>query len=144
MTTFVTPLRGTLSRDLDTISHSMRGILDNRDPSWKQLSSPAYPALNVSFDEKQVRVWMFLPGLNKEDIDISMIQNHLTIAGKRHIEYPDEARIQQDERFQGRFQRIVTLPKDVDREDVKASYNDGVLRLCLGRKQPSKTRVEIE
>lgn len=144
MTTYLTPMRGNLSRDLDSISRSMRGILNEDQSRWRGPEFLGFPAVNVSLTEEQISVWMFAPGLDKDSLDISIVHNHLTISGERQTDSPEEARVQREERFHGKFRRLVTLPKDVEASQVEASYRDGVVRIQLGRKFPRKTRIEIE
>jgi len=65
----------------------------------------------------------------------------LTVAGERQRQAPgEEATVHIDERFEGRFRRVVTLPDDVDPNAVDAKYRDGVLRISIARKQSAQPR----
>lgn len=144
MTTYLVPMRNSLSRDLDNISRRMRGILSTDlgpsvDPPFL-----GFPAVSIAHGENQVQVDLYAPGVDRESLDLSLTHNHLTISGERKTELPEGARVQRDERFQGKFRRLVTLPKDIDPEQVSARYEDGVLRVQIGRRTPTRTKIEIE
>jgi len=67
----------------------------------------------------------------------------LTIAGERKVDLPakeDKATIHIDERFAGRFRRVVTLPDDVDANAVHARYQDGVLHISIPRREAAQAR----
>ncbi len=145
MTTLLVPMRNSLSRDLDTISRRMKGILSSDlDGSGDPPPFLGFPAINIALSEKQVQVDLYAPGVQRESLDLSLTHNHLTISGERKTSIPEGARIQRDERFQGKFRRLVTLPKDIDPAQVSARYENGVLRVVLGRRAPTRTKIEIE
>lgn len=83
--------------------------------------------------------------MRKEDIDISLHDGTLTIAGERkHEEEKKEGELFRSERFFGRFQRSVALPSPVDPGKVKAVYKDGILTVTLPKTEESKPRqIEV-
>ena len=86
-----------------------------------------------------------LPGVTKEDLEIDVKDNRLTIKGEKKLENKTEKEgYLRVERSYGVFERTFFLDENVDRENIKADYKDGVLRLTLPRKQdePSK-KVEV-
>ena len=65
----------------------------------------------------------------------------MTVAGERRVEaIPEKAAVHIDERFAGRFRRVVTLPDDVDSNAVEARYRDGVLHISIARKETAQPR----
>jgi HSP20 family protein len=99
------------------------------------------PALDVYEDKDNIMVKAEVPGMRKEDIEISLHENTLTIAGERKNEKKYEgSQTAREERFFGRFQRSFTLPKAVDGSKVKASYKDGVLTVTLPKSAEAKPR----
>jgi HSP20 family protein len=98
--------------------------------------------------ENEVVVRAEVPGMSKEDIDISVLGNTLTISGERK----SEEEVKEDDYYYcessyGRFQRDISLPQGVKAEDIKASYKDGVLEVILPKKEeakPKKIEVAIE
>lgn len=103
------------------------------------------PAVDIHEDKDSFIVQSELPGLKKEQIDISLHENVLTISGERKTESNQEsANVSRSERYFGKFQRSVTLPKAVDPSKVKASYQDGLLTVTLSKAEGAKPRqIEI-
>jgi len=104
------------------------------------------PALDVYEDKDNLVVRAELPGMKKEDIDISLHDNAITISGERKNEKKYEGgRTSREERFFGRFTRSITLPKQVDSSKVKAAYKDGVLTVTLPKAEEAKPRqIQIQ
>src|SRR5688500_11846552 len=104
------------------------------------------PALDVFEDKENIFVRIELPGMKKEDINISLHENTLTIAGERKNEKKYEgSQTAREERFFGRFQRSFTLPKAVEGGKVKASYKDGVLTVTLPKAAEAKPKqIQIQ
>ena len=97
------------------------------------------PMVDVCEDKDNVLVRADLPGLNKEEIDLSILGNTLTIKGEKKSETEvDEENYHRVERSYGLFQRTVELPSDVDQDKVDASYKDGVLEVKLPKKEAVK------
>jgi HSP20 family protein len=97
------------------------------------------PALDVYQDTDQFTVVAELPGLKKEDIELSLQDGVLTISGERKQEKKSEEGYR-NERFFGRFQRSVTLPASVDSSKVKATYEDGILKIVLPKAEEAKPK----
>jgi len=106
-----------------------------------QLLSGWTPALDISEDKDNVYVRVELPGMRKEDIDVSLHNGSLSISGERKSEekYKD-AEVYRSERFFGRFQRTVTLPTDVAAEKIRAQYKDGLLDIMLPKAEEAKPK----
>jgi HSP20 family protein len=99
------------------------------------------PALDVYEDKDNLLVRAELPGMRKEDIDISLHENVVTISGERKNEKSHEgANVSRQERFFGRFTRSISLPKSVDHSRVKAGYKDGLLTVTLPKVEEAKPR----
>ncbi len=97
------------------------------------------PMVDVCEDQDNVLVRADLPGLKKEEIDLSILGNTLTIKGEKKSESEvDEENYHRVERSYGLFQRTVELPSDVDEAKVEASYKDGVLEVKLPKKEAVK------
>ncbi len=99
------------------------------------------PAIDVYDSKDNVLVKADLPGLKKEDIDVTIQDNTLIIKGeKKPATEIDEAGYVRTERFCGAFQRAISLPAEVDSSEVKASYKDGTLALTLPKKEEAKPK----
>jgi HSP20 family protein len=82
-----------------------------------------------------------LPGMKREDIDITFDNNVLTLKGERKIEHEiARDRFQRMERFEGSFSRSFTLPPTIDAANISASYKDGVLTVRLPQREESKPK----
>ena len=106
-----------------------------------QLLSGWTPALDVYEDKDNVYVRAELPGMKREDIDLSLHNGSVSLSGERKSEgqYKD-AEVYRSERFFGRFQRTITLPTLVAAEKVKAQYQDGILTVTLPKAEEAKPK----
>ena len=98
------------------------------------------PALDVYEDKDNLTVKAELPGMKREEIEVSLHDGALTISGERKSEMHEKAEVYRSERFVGRFQRAVTLPSPVAADKVKASYKDGILTVTLPKTEESKPK----
>lgn len=119
------------------------------DFSWPSRDSGLFsgwsPALDV-FDEKDnLVVKAELPGLKKEEINLSLHDGVLTISGERKRETEKkEGETFRSERYFGKFQRSVTLPTAVNVNKVNASYKDGILTVELPKAEEAKPKqIEV-
>lgn len=103
------------------------------------------PALDVHQDKENVFVRVEIPGMKREEIDISLHDGMLTIGGERKREEEfKEGEAFRSERFFGRFHRSVALPTPVDPNRVKAVYRDGILTVTLPKAEEAKPRqIEV-
>lgn len=99
------------------------------------------PALDVFDDKDSLVVKVELPGLKKEEINISLHEGVLTVSGERKRETEKkEGESFRSERYFGKFQRSVTLPTSVDSSKVSAAYKDGVLTVELAKAEEAKPK----
>ncbi|MGM0568691.1 MAG: Hsp20/alpha crystallin family protein [Elusimicrobiota bacterium] len=134
-------------RELETLHDRMNQLFDlslSRAPeSEKNLPGELdwVPALDVKEERDRIIVKAELPGLKKEDVNISLEDNTLVINGeKKHEEKKEDKGYYYRECSYGSFQRAVNLPAKVKDEKVDASYKDGVLRITLPKAQETKTK----
>jgi HSP20 family protein len=106
-----------------------------------QLLSGWTPALDVYEDGENVYVRAELPGMKREDIELSLHDGSLSLSGERKSEEKfNDAEVYRAERFFGRFQRTVTLPTPVATDKVKAQYKDGILTVTLPKAEEAKPK----
>jgi HSP20 family protein len=99
------------------------------------------PALDLHEDKDNFVVKIELPGMKKEDIDVSLHDGSLSISGERKGEEKFEgADVYRSERFIGHFQRTITLPAAVAADKIKAQYKDGVLTVTLAKAEEAKPK----
>jgi len=99
------------------------------------------PALDVYEDMDSFVVKAELPGMKKDENEVSLHDGILCISGERKAETKTEdAEVYRAERFVGRFQRSVVLPATVAADKVKAAYTDGVLTITLPKTEEAKPK----
>jgi HSP20 family protein len=110
-----------------------------------QLLTGWTPALDVYEDKGNFVVKAELPGMKKEDIEVSLNDGSLSISGERKSEAKREgAEVHRAERFFGRFQRTVTLSSAVVADKIQAAYQDGVLTVTLPKVEEAKPkRIDV-
>jgi len=100
----------------------------------------AYPPINVFRKGDDFAVIAEVPGVRKSDLDVQIKGNTIRIAGTKAVGYPERAGVHRRERLGGRFDRVVTLPIEIDPEAVQAECRDGLLALLLPRAERDKPR----
>ncbi len=86
-----------------------------------------------------------LPGVKKEDVEVEHEDGHFVIRGKTHKdEEVNEEGLYRRERYHGEFQRVVHLPVEIDEENIKATFEDGVLEVRAPKTEPEPHGKKIE
>ena len=115
-----------------------------RPQIWRRLPEEEYvwsPTIEIYEKENNYIVRMELPGVNSEDVDISMSGDTLTVKGERKL--PEEIK---DEEYQlcevcyGSFTRTLTLPEPVNAEKIEAKFENGVLNLRIPKAEEAKPK----
>lgn len=133
--------------DLDHLQREMQQVFD-RSPNIRGLGRGSYPALNVGSTPTSVEVYAFVPGVDPAKVDVTLDRGVLAISGERAARRPaadakDALHI--EERFAGRFRRVVNLPDDIDPASVSADCRDGVLHVSLQRRASTlPRRIEVQ
>lgn len=106
------------------------------------------PKVNILENESGYSISAELPGVTKDDIDIDLNDNTLSIKGERKAETRDEKESYiRVESSYGKFERSFHVSEDIDRNSVNASFKDGVLRVDLKKKEeakPKQIKVEVK
>jgi HSP20 family protein len=104
------------------------------------------PSVDVIDREEEVVVRAEIPGVDKENLEVSLSDDRLTIKGttRQEKEEKEAGEYTRREMSRGSFTRVVTLPANVDGEKAKAGFKDGVLEMTLPKLKPSKrTRINV-
>lgn len=138
--------RSLFSRDLfsqlDRLQREMHQAFEV-SPSIRGLGNGGFPAMNVGGTPESVEIYAFAPGLDPASVEVNLDRGILTIAGERKADLPsrdEKATVHIDERFAGRFRRVVSLSDDIDPDGVSAGYQDGVLHITVKRRAASQPR----
>ncbi|UCD99005.1 MAG: Hsp20/alpha crystallin family protein [Chloroflexota bacterium] len=130
----------TVWREFDRLQREMNQLFNSYSPH-RPRTSPTYPSLNIWENQEGQLISAEMPGVKIEDIDISVEGDTLTISGVRQAnEIPEGARYHRRERGSGEFRRSLRLPFLIDSNQVKASFNDGILTLQVPRAEADKPR----
>lgn len=101
-----------------------------------------YPLINVHEDSNNIYVEALTPGLDPAALDLAVIRNLLTISGEkqRHPEAIKPEAFHRSERSAGKFVRTIELPVEVDADQVKAEYKQGLLTVTLPKAAAAKPK----
>ncbi len=127
----------------DALSSLQQALDTFRSSGWLS-SGPSgggsYPPVNVFRKGDDFYVITEIPGVKKAELELQVKGSTLRLAGTRSVSYPEKASLHRRERMQGRFDRAVTLPVEIDPDGVKAEYHDGILALFLPRAERDRPR----
>src|ERR1041384_3463901 len=99
------------------------------------------PPVDIYEDEHNITLKIEVPGIEQKDIDVRLENNTLTVRGERKFEKEEkEENFHRIERSYGSFSRSFTLPAAVDTENVNASYENGILRIQLAKREEAKPK----
>lgn len=111
----------------------------------RSVARDTFPPVNAGVTADQVDVYLFAPGIDPKELDVTVQNNLLSVSGERRIQAPEQAAFYRRERHDGAFRRVVTLPEDVDPDKVRASYQEGILHVVVERRESTRPRrVEIQ
>jgi HSP20 family protein len=135
-------------RDLLSLQQRLnRGFESARQTSEEQLGTWA-PAVDIYETEKEIVLKADLPGISLEDVDISLNNNVLSVRGERRFEKEvKEDHYHRVERVYGSFVRTFTLPNTVNVEQIEASYENGVLKIAMPKREearPKQIKVNVK
>jgi HSP20 family protein len=131
-------------RDLGELLENFLIPQQNSDTSFIETSTWT-PLVDVKEEPYRFLVIADLPGMKKEDIQISLEQNVLTLKGERQFEKTENKNgYTRRERTQGQFYRRFNLPQTADDAKITAKYTNGVLEISIPKKEEgSKKKIEI-
>jgi len=142
------PFPGGLFSELDRLQRSLNqsfAVLGS--PSIRAVAEP-FPAINIGNTAQAVEIYAFVPGVDTSKLDISIDRGLLSLSGERASDVPESGErssVYANERFAGRFKRVVSLPEDIDPSKVEAACKDGVLHITVARRVSAQPRrIEIK
>ncbi|AEY01611.1 heat shock protein Hsp20 [Oceanimonas sp. GK1] len=122
-----------LQREMDRLfDNSLRGGLGLKD--WPEMNL-LRPSLDISERDDSYLISVEIPGVSKENIQLTQQGDQLVIQGEKSQEHEEKNdKLHRIERSYGHFQRVLTLPADADSAAIKADFKDGVLKVTVPRK----------
>jgi len=130
-------------RELTVLQDRMNRLFQDFAPrSEPELTAGNFvPPVDIYEDEQSVTLKVEVPGLDPKDVDVQVENNTLTIKGERKFEKEEkEENFHRIERRYGSFVRSFTLPSTVDTDNIKADYENGVLKVQLAKRAEAKPK----
>lgn len=128
-------------QEMERLRREMNRLFDRTSTVSERRASRGYPSLNLWTGEDGVVVTAELPGLDPENIDISVEGDTLILSGDRQLEALQEGgTYHRRERRHGKFDRAIQLPCQVESDRVEAVFEKGVLHISLPRAEEEKPK----
>ncbi|MEJ2175838.1 MAG: Hsp20/alpha crystallin family protein [bacterium] len=128
--------------DLDRLQRQMQQAFEF-SPSIRGFARGGFPALNVGSTPQSVEIYAYVPGVDPASVEVNLERGVLTISGERASDLAGlgaKDTVHIEERFAGKFRRVVTLSDDLDPDAVEARCKDGLLHISIRRKAAAQPR----
>jgi len=128
--------------EFDRLQDEINKLFDWNYPENRGLFDRSLsPAVDLMENENEIVLVCDLPGIKKDDLDLSISRNVITIKGEKKNEVKKEGqKTFRNETWNGAFQRTISLPETVDPEKVEANMKDGVLTVKVAKREEVKPR----
>ncbi|HEY0855995.1 MAG TPA: Hsp20/alpha crystallin family protein [Albitalea sp.] len=136
--------------DFDDLQRQLDRLLGARpnNSNIRAVQRGTFPAVNVGVTPDAVEIYAFAPGIDTASLDVTVDKGLLTISGERKSragETGTQANVYAQERPQGSFRRVISLPEDADPDRVDANYRNGILQIRVQKREASRPRrIEIQ
>lgn len=138
-----------IHRDIDRLfDHFFRGVgmpASVRPDAWPSFGDSGLlkPKIDLSASEQEYQLTVEIPGVSEKDVTIDIKGNTMTVKGEKRQEKEEKDKnFYRIERSYGSFQRVLSLPEDVDQDAIKASFKNGILSITMPRKALPKGEVK--
>jgi HSP20 family protein len=132
---------GELSQDIDRIFDGFLGDWSGRMNLLDRQLRSFMPEVDVTETDKEFRVTVELPGMNEKDLKVTFADGSLTIKGEKREEHEEEKGDHyHSERQFGAFERTIPLPSEVNPDEAKASFKNGVLKITLPKTEEARSK----
>ncbi|NIO16060.1 MAG: Hsp20 family protein [Deltaproteobacteria bacterium] len=106
--------------------------------------SPWRPGVDIYEIEKGIIIVVELPGVKKENLEISLDEDYLIIEGRRYEPVYQFVKCHHRESLYGNFRRTIKLPRRIDEENIKAELREGLLLVYLPVREEETARIRID
>lgn len=129
-------------RGFEGLTRRMNKLLSDVDQGFQVESGGFNPRVDITEDENHIYLHAELPGLNKNDVNVSVNDEHMiTIKGEKKIEKQEKDKSYlRTERSYGSFMRSFLLPENVNINNIQAKFENGVLEITLNKIEPAKPK----
>lgn len=126
-----------IGHDLDRVFNDMFCAA----PFWTNVSSNFAPRVDITENDNRIKLEFELPGMEKNEIKVTVKDGLLTVSGERKVEKRDESEnYVRSEIYTGQFSRSFTLPDTVEVDKTTADYKNGILTLELPKSERAKPK----
>ena len=125
-----------LEREFDRLRRQMDTVFGRIGPDF----ATGYPPLNIYERGDEVSIALMAPGMRKEDLEIEMRENTLTISGRRRAPEREDTSVLREETAFGEFRRSLRIEAKVKPDAVEAKLKDGILWLKLPKTEEAKAK----
>ena len=129
-----------LRDEMDRLVGDFFGPVTSSPPSRVGAVAAGFPPLNIWEDGENFHLEAEVPGVPEPDLDITVVENELTLRGRRGGDQPEGVAYHRQERGTGEFNRVLRLPTEVDADRVEASLRDGMLSIKLPKAESAKPK----
>lgn len=132
--------------DFENLNNAASQSFDKSKVQNTEKCNSLNPKIDISEDEKNIYLEMEIPGIKKEDLKITIENKKLTITGekKNNTDSNDKRKFLSRERVFGPFQKIFTIEHEINRENINADFENGILTITIEKLVPKKQEWEIE
>ena len=135
------PLRDEMDRLLDRFWSDPFGM--RPFDGWREMAGRFSPRIDVSETDDAIHVSAELPGMDQDDIEVSVTKEMLTLTGEKRTEREHkEKEARTMERSYGSFRRTIPLPEEVETDKVEATFEKGVLKIELPKSPEARRRTK--
>lgn len=135
-------------RSFDELDNFFDDFLSRKWPrmlDWNRANAPesGFPRVDILDRENDIEVQAALPGVKREDLDVSVTHHAITIrtSAKEDKKEEEKGKYFRREIMRGEFQRTLSLPDNVDGEKASASFKDGILKVTMPKAEKSKRKA---
>ena len=132
----------------DEFDNFFDDFLSRRWPRLLDLNFPTgfdrgFPKIDIIDHDNEIEVHAALPGIKKEDLDVTINNQTITIrtSTKEEKKEEEKGKYFRREITRGEFQRTVSLPDNVDDANAKASFKDGILKVTIPKTEKTKRKT---
>lgn len=132
-----------LHREVNRVFDDVFRSFDGRFPAFGSMSSfdGAWPSLEISETDKELKVSAEMPGLEEKDVEVLLEDGVLTVRGEKRSESEDKER-HFSERYYGRFERSIPIHREIEEDEVSASFKNGVLTITLPKTEQAQSQAK--
>jgi HSP20 family protein len=127
-----------VSKTLDEMDRLFNAV--NRPLGLRSVPRRTFPAINIYDQGDNTVLVAEVPGVNPDDLELTVLGDTVTLKGKREDTVNDNDRYYRKERINGEFSRTLTLPDAVNPDTVQAEYVNGVLHVTLSKAEAVKAK----